>query len=477
MFRKLAQKVLATINRYGMLEDGMSVLVAVSGGRDSVSLLRCLRQLAIAPLARMKLEMAHFNHHIRGAESDEDERFVGELSAELGLPLRIGRADVGEQARRVGSNLEEVSRRARYAFLRETASRIKAARIATGHTLSDQAETVLMRLIRGTATEGLAAIHPVMDGLIIRPLIGVTREEITALCHEKGWAFREDSTNSDLGMLRNRIRLDLIPRLRELNPRVERTLGRLAETAALDEKYVDQIVRNLMNDVLISSSRGGMVIALGELHRHPPSIQSRVLREFVRSLRDDGRTLDHQRVMSTLRLIRSARSGTRIDLGQGVEAWREFNQIHLYRARPDKAPQPIPVIRDSPVRFGSFEMTITLARPEAEVTKADRQTVHHLDDTLLSARLSVRGRRPGDAYIPAHHRSKKKVKDLMIASRIPASLRAAWPLLVDAETDRVLCGPRLPVNRQFAASNAAERCALVRWKWLEAPLEGWLKSC
>ncbi|MBI4468423.1 MAG: tRNA lysidine(34) synthetase TilS [Acidobacteria bacterium] len=454
-----------------MLEAGMSVLVAVSGGRDSVVLARVLSRLAATRLSGCRLAIAHFNHRARGQASDADEAFVESLAVELGLPFHRGRLDVVGVARRERRNFEEVAREARYRFLRECAASIGAARIATGHTLSDQAETVLMRLIRGAGMDGLSAIHPVVDGLIIRPLINVSREETTRMCEAESWPFREDATNLDRRRVRNLIRLELLPWLRRLNPRVEEALGRLAQSALSDEECLDQIVSNLKKELVISLTAGELTIPAEALLETRPALRYRLIRESIRSLRPDRRTVDSRRLDSIQRLLAAGVSGRRIDIGEGMEVWMEFGTLRFRRCAPPG--ERVPVNENSPARFGAFIVSLSCGIRQGTGPE-DRESwnVHDLDGNLLPQELAIRCRRAGDAYTPVAHRTPKKVKDLMIASRIPASERAAWPLLVDAKADTIVCGPQLPLNRNFAPRDPAIRRARIRWERADLRLDG-----
>ena len=210
-------RVRKTIEKHSMLNPGDHVLVAVSGGADSVALLLCLHKLARAlPLS---LTIAHLNHRIRGQEGDADEDFVRSLSAGLHLPFCSEAIEVKKQAIEGKHNLEELARLKRYEFLRRTARRIGAQKIAVGHNLNDQAETVLFRFIRGSGIEGLSAIHPVVDGLVIRPLLDCSRKEIVEYLKQKGASYRDDSTNKDVQLARNRIRMELVPYLEKTSIR------------------------------------------------------------------------------------------------------------------------------------------------------------------------------------------------------------------------------------------------------------------
>ncbi len=258
----LLGKVRATLARYRMLEDGDLVVVAVSGGADSVALLHLLNELRAADYPRMRLHVAHLNHQLRGEEADADEAFVRQLAERLRLPFTGERQDVRAMARAEGRNVEEVAREVRYRFLRRVAAEVGARRIATGHTLTDQAETFLMRLLRGAGGEGLSGIHPIVDDLIIRPLLAVRREETHAYCHALGIAYRVDRSNFEAELWRTRVRQEILPRLMALNPRALEAIGRAAERLRVDEAYFDEVVGNLFPELIISRHDDAMRLSV-----------------------------------------------------------------------------------------------------------------------------------------------------------------------------------------------------------------------
>ena len=220
----LEVQVHKTIQEYNMLIPGEHVVVAVSGGADSTALLLCLHSLS-SDLA-LTLTVAHLNHRIRGLEGDADEEFVRQMSAELELPFVSDSVEVKREAAATRQNIEELARRMRYNFLCSTASRVGAQKIAVGHNMNDQAETALFRFMRGSGLEGLSGIHPVVDGLIIRPLLECSRESIFEYLKQQKALFKEDSSNKDLRYARNRIRGELLPYMESnFNPRLVPTIA------------------------------------------------------------------------------------------------------------------------------------------------------------------------------------------------------------------------------------------------------------
>ena len=220
--------MLKTIEDHGLIPKRGRVTVALSGGPDSVALVHILRELATDGTFDL-VGLAHFNHQLRGAAADEDEKFCREFAATLSLPIDVESTDVRVLARRYRTSIESAARQARYAFLERVAVRNRVERVAVGHTRDDQAETFILRLLRGAGTRGLSGIYPRM-GSIVRPLLDVGRYELRDYLRDKCIAFRDDESNRDLRILRNRVRHELIPYLeRRFSPGVVNVLGREAD--------------------------------------------------------------------------------------------------------------------------------------------------------------------------------------------------------------------------------------------------------
>ncbi|MCS6816022.1 MAG: tRNA lysidine(34) synthetase TilS [Blastocatellia bacterium] len=457
----LLAKVRATITRYGMLEDGDLIVVAVSGGPDSVALLHLLNELRDSAYPHLRLHVAHLNHQLRGEEADADEAFVQQLAERLDLPFTSERQDVRALAQAEGRNLEEVAREVRYAFLRRVAAEVGARRIATGHTLTDQAETFLMRLLRGAGIEGLSGIHPIVDDLIIRPLLAVRREETRAYCEALGIPYRVDRSNLELERWRNRVRQELLPRLLALNPRALEAIGRAAERLRVDETYFDEILGNVFPDAVISYERDMIRLSVEKLRALHPALRARALREAIRQLCGHTRRVTSQHVEALDQLLEPGKSGRRVLLPAAVIAWREFDALTFMR-RPQR-PQPYwRELRPSePIEVAGFVIRWERGRTEAPPS-SDRIVV--LDDERVPERLAVRSRRPGDRYVPVGRRRPLKLKTLMWAHRIPVSERDRWPLVVTADEDRIVCAPALPVAAEFAVHSETQRLAVIRFE-------------
>lgn len=295
------QTVKAYMTAHGMLPAGETarVLCACSGGADSTALLHLLRGMA-----GVEVVCAHFNHCLRGAESDRDENFVRELCADWGIEFRAGRGDVAAYAKEHGLGIEAAARELRYRFLQETADNCGCTRIATAHTAGDNAETVLFHLIRGAGTAGLSGIPPVR-GNVIRPLLGVTRAEILEYLGAHGLSHVEDSSNADPRYARNALRRNVLPALEQINGAAVEHICAAAELLREDEEYLDGIAKNFINKHYVN-----LKLPIPPLLNVPKPVAMRVLRRLARNP-------GHDHLERVYELCRAGRDRAMLDLPGG----------------------------------------------------------------------------------------------------------------------------------------------------------------
>lgn len=342
---RFLEKILHILKKYPMLEAGDNLIVGVSGGMDSVSLLHALNRLK--SILGFRLHVVHFNHHLRGAESLRDAQFVEKLAGELALPYTLGSGSVKDFAQSHKMSIEEAARTLRYRFFYRVAEKIGANKIATAHTADDQAETLLLRLLQGAGLDGLSGIRPMFShvenitfsssgneeekifwrGQIIRPLIQITREEIRSFVEEEGLEYVQDSSNLDRRYLRNRIRWDLLPLLkREFNPNI---ITRLAVTADLlrdDLHLLDELTEEYYPQVCKMAGQGEIWI-----DRHPftqlhPALQKRILRRSFEKLTGLIQGLESVHVQAARELLSSGETGKSIHLPGGVVLRLSYGQ-------------------------------------------------------------------------------------------------------------------------------------------------------
>jgi len=476
MSKSLRQRVMETIRRHRMFRAGDRVGLAVSGGADSVALLLLLEELR--ETLGVTLLVIHFNHLLRGVESDADELFVAALAAQRGMEFVAGRGDVAAAAGRSGANLEEVARQLRYEFLEGVVASGRAARVAVAHTSDDQAETVLAHILRGTGLAGLASIYPVA-GKIVRPLLGIRRQELRDYLTRRGQEWREDATNRDLQRLRARIRERLLPLLEgEFQPGVVPHLAELATRAREDEAFWAALVEERFR-ALVSKQEEGWIVRVSDLLAPLPGIASvsggadapeaalsrRLVRRIYEATKGDRRQLTRKHVEQVLALATESTSGHRTQLPDSVEVERSFDLLRFRcvpagsgktRRRADaealtyelnvEVRRGAPATVTVPAIRSRFELKVVDWPPTASDTSALADV---LDADLVRPPLVLRNWRPGDAYRPRGSRRSHKLKRLLLEHRVALRDRAGWPVLTSA--GHVAWARGLPPAEEFAA--------------------------
>jgi tRNA(Ile)-lysidine synthase len=427
----LLARIARFIERHAMFRAGQTAGVAVSGGADSVCLLHVL--LELAPRWDLRLRVLHLNHNLRGEESRADAAFVAALSERLGLPVTVGEADFSA----ISGNLEQAAREARLGFFRERMAAGEVDCVALGHTLSDQAETVLFRFLRGAGSAGLAGIRPVTAGPIVRPLLEVDRAEVEGFLRERGIAWREDSSNGDPRFARNRIRRQLLPQLiREWNPALARKLAQTADWARAEEAWWEREVDRLAGGLLVQ--RGGAVyLEAGPVAALPLAAGRRLVRRAIEIAKGDLRGVNFGHIGSILDLVSSPR-GHGCAHAPGLAVVRSFDWLRF--ATPGAAlggdPYRQPASVPGRLRVPGTGLEVRLELIEKPETSDDKDYVYNsglggLDWQRLSGPLEWRSWRAGDRYRPSGSTGEEKVKALFQRARIPLWERRLWPVLTD----------------------------------------------
>lgn len=411
--------VLTEIRKQGLLKEGEPVVAAVSGGPDSVALLLVLNQLRHA--LALDLVAAHLNHQLRGRDSDGDQEFVDRLCREQGVALFVKRCATRSQAKQAGRNLEDFARLQRYEFLFEVARR-QGARVATGHNLNDQAETFLMKLVRGAGPGGLSGIYPLRVNCgdppvtVIRPLLRCKREDILGYLGRQGQEFRRDQSNEDLSLDRNWVRGQLVPMLaRQLNPGLLLTLGRTAGLFREIEDFLSEEGRKAWGRCGSQDGRD-VLLEIPRLETQPPILQKEVVREAIRQCKGSLRDVSLQHVEEAIALARGG-SGKQLHLPGQVRAQKEFQQLRFSTApSPALFSYPLPVPGE--VRVPEVGKQVLTRRVSAEQVPGGGVLF-----AFEGERLTVRNRRPGDRYRTSLKSPERKLKKLLWERRIPRSRR------------------------------------------------------
>lgn len=441
MSRIIQETFKKTIREYNLLEKKDKILIAYSGGLDSTGLLSLL--LELRKEWAFRLFLGHFNHKLRqSAEDDED--FVKQVAQKFSIPLFVDHKDVRNYAQSKKINLEEAGRELRYDFLKKTALEIGKAKIATAHTMTDQAETFLMRLMRGSGLRGLGSIFPV-KGEIIRPLIQIEREEIELFLKKKKMPFRIDETNFDRRFLRNRIRLELIPYIREnYEPQIVSQLGRTASIIREENVFLEKIGKEKARGAILRKNNQHLLDSKS-LSSLPKALARRVVQEFISDLKGDLREISFEDVESVLNL----KEGKERPIKKDIVLRREQGLIFLKK-------KPHPKIRyeyswngKSPLEIRELKLRFMGKRIKRGKSplRFDDNTTAFLDLDKLRFPLLVRSRQDGDRYRPLGAPGMKKLKEIMRAKRIPLTERERRPVFLSGGDIVWILG--LPVSEKF----------------------------
>ena len=428
----LQERVLRTIQREVLITPGDRVVVALSGGADSVALMRLLSDLA-ATASFEVVGVAHLNHQLRDT-ADADEQFCRGLAGRLSLRCLVSRADVTGLASRERISVEEAGHRERYAFFLRAAASLRADRIATAHTRDDQAETYLMRLLRGAGPVGLSGIHP-RSGDVVRPLLDVSKSDLREYLSANGQVFREDETNRDVTVTRNRIRHELVPFLeRQFSPSIVDVLVREAKIARYDAEWLEGQA-DAAASVIVRYSDGVAVLDRGGLLDQPVALARRIVKRALE--RVAGRRVGFDHVERLLAV--AAESVAEVDL-PGCRASITHGHVTIGPPGPRRP-------RSTPSTGFAYSLQIPgeVEIPEAKMTVAVERVTGGSPTTGMSARgeavyvaggqvtapLIVRSWRPGDAFRPLGLGGHKKLQDLFVDRKIDRQSRRKVPIVAD----------------------------------------------
>ena len=396
--------VKALTTEYDMIPSGGVVLCAVSGGADSMCLLHLLS--AMGAVGGFTLAAAHYNHHLRGGESDRDEQFVADWCAAHAIPCHLGSGDVAGEAKRLGQGLEETARQMRYAFLRETAERVGASRIATAHNADDNAETLLLHLVRGTGLQGLTGIAP-RRGNLVRPLLTTPRSEIEAYVAENAVPFVEDSTKSDTAYTRNKLRHTVMPLLRELNPRLTESMSDTIRYLRSDNDFLNAQAAMVCQNARWAEDN--VVIEARFIADAPGAVAPRAARRLLEMMGDGDTDCSAAHLNAIVDLTRGDDPSAVCFLPGGLLVQRVYKDL-LFTTEADPVPfEPVELHPgENPIPGTGWTVSVSPTCP----------------------RLTARPRKVGDE-IALPGRGTKTIKKLFIDEKIPRRIREQIPVVAD----------------------------------------------
>lgn len=436
-----------TIAKYRMLEAGDRVLVGVSGGADSVALLRILKELEYV------VGVAHLNHGLRGADSDGDEQFVAELSSRLGVPFFTRRIAIQP----TDGNIEAAGRVARKEFFRTVCNEHGFTKIAIAHTRDDRIETCLLHLLRGAGLEGMVSMSPV-NGITIRPLIESSHEEVCRYLLDAKQEWRTDATNLDTTFSRNRLRHEFIPKLAEsFNPRLVETLSRTVELLQDEDEWMRELAGNWLakHSGQVSKSEG-VAVNTAALNVAPLALARRAIRMALRQAGSDLVDVSFDRIESIRSLLADGKSGKTIQMPGGFVAERTFDQLVFRQIREPVAEfnyeLPIPGTVHIPELGKMFRAAIVDIDAVQQGSGNDPRVF--VDGGSLGPCVKIRTWKPGDYYKPVGWPGGK-LKKLFQRAQVPRNQRGRWPVFVSDST--VVWVASFPVSREFAPSGRSQK--------------------
>ncbi len=441
------------IENYRLFERGERILVGVSGGADSVALLHLLLQ--VRRKYDLEIIVGHFNHKLRGQESDEDEEFVRDLASQLDLAYISESASAGEQVF-ARPSVEAWARDRRYEFFTRMSRVHQITKVALGHTMNDQAETVLMRLVRGAGSLGLAGIPYLRDGLFVRPLIRVGRDEVLKFLAEQQLSYREDSSNNQDKYLRNRVRRELLPLLKEkYNPRIVELLSNTANILREDTESRQRcIVETFEREAAVSAR--GIAWHLGRFGRLPKGLQKDLVRYSLLKVKGNIDSISARHVDQILDLTRGHKSGRYLEIHK-VRITREYHQLyfeqtHMARETGVSYHYHLQIPGQTKLAETQSVFQACFAKDLDERNFVQRWEFYVSADEVRSG-IWIRNWQAGDAYRPVGKSRTKKIKELFSQKKIPRHLRSAWPVIgID---DKIIFVKGFPVSADRSVREAS----------------------
>lgn len=454
--KKILGKVTKTIKKYSMLSGREIVLVGISGGPDSVCLLHILNELKDA--WQLTLHALYIDHGLRPDETPYEIEFCKGLTGSLKIPFTVEAVDVRAFSQRERLNLQESARNLRYLTFEEHAHQVDADRIATGHHATDQAETIIMQMLRGSGIKGLSGISPVR-GKIIRPLIELERKEIEQYLDKQGSKYIMDSSNLQMDYLRNRLRHEVMPLLNKFNPNLTKTLCRTADILREENDYIETTVTKSLMRLISRKCEDTIELFLTPLEYIDQVILRRALMRVIdetRGLREIG----FDQIQEIISLIRGGSSGSRIYLPRGIRAIKGYSTLAITASLPKKLKEYTLEVPGETLLKESGLVLISSIGEESSIPYDRNEAVFDAD--MLHFPLKIRSRRPGDFFYPFGFAKRKKLQDFFVDEKVPRDARDTIPLLISGEDIIWVVGYRTDERYKVESSSRRVLRILVR---------------
>ncbi|GAA0181561.1 tRNA lysidine(34) synthetase TilS [Clostridium sediminicola] len=426
-------KVKETIKKYNMIEEDDLIIVALSGGPDSVALLHILYELK--DKLKIRIVAAHVNHGLRGKDSDDDEKYVSEICSKYDIPLYSKRFDIHQIAKTKGLSCEMAGRESRYDYFSALMKKISANKIALAHHANDQAETILMRLIRGSGIEGLIGIKPVRDKIFIRPLISITRKKIENYCEDNKLLPRIDKTNYETIYSRNKVRLELIPYIEEnFNGDITNTLNRFADIMKDDNDYLETIASQKMDGYCLENSNE-IKISKEAFNEHR-AILSRILRNTIKKIKGNLKNIEKKHIDDIIQ-IQQKETGKVLSLPDNVQIMNTYRDIIVRKKLEVKKSLDyknleyrLEINKRNFIQSECFTVKMKLIESKSgkKILK-NNKFIKYFDYDKANNDIILRYRKNGDKFSPLGMKGRKKVKDYFMDLKIPQHERDRIPMI------------------------------------------------
>ncbi|KEH94391.1 MULTISPECIES: tRNA lysidine(34) synthetase TilS [Clostridium] len=441
----MIEKVINTIKCNNMFEVNDKVVVALSGGPDSICLLHILHTLKDE--LNISIVAAHVNHCLRGEAADNDEMYVKKICEELGIQCFVKREDVHRISKERGISCEMAGREVRYQFFEEVLHKINGNKIAIAHNANDQAETVLMRILRGTGLEGLVGIRPVRDNIFVRPIINLTRDEIENYCDINKLNPRIDKTNFENIYTRNKIRLELIPYIQKnFNSDVIEVLNRFSDTVKVDNEYINNVAKEKYNEYSEISEE--KIILKGQLFKEHEAILTRVIRIAIKNIKGNLNNLEKNHIYDIIDIQKKS-TGKYIMLPSGIRVTNNYGDIYVYKEEKKHKVQKINkevelnLLEENVLTNHKLKITLDIIKSKEDIKFDKNPLIKYFDYDKIKGVIKLRYRKNGDKFMPFGMSGSKKLKDLFIDLKIPKERRDSIPLITFGDDIAWIVGYRI----------------------------------
>lgn len=430
----MIEKVVETIEKYRMIEAGDNIILGLSGGVDSMALLHILLEIKKQGLYDFNLHLVHVNHGVRGELAKRDQKFTEKVAQDLGLPFYTINVSMENYAKEHKITSEEAGRILRYGFFNEVIDSLGQGKIAVAHNLNDQAETLIMRFLRGTGIDGLRGIEH-RNSNIIRPILDITREELEAYIARKKIEITEDHTNFQAIYTRNKIRLEIIPYIEEnFNPNIIRTLERTAYLAEIDSNFLEKTSEKRYNEIVKKEEKNRITLGFSKFKLEDISIKQRIIRKAILDINSDLQGISESQISLILDIFNRGETGKQVNISNNIIARVSYDDLVIEKNLSFEVEDFKYKLEDKLFidEIGYKFNVKTISRKDFQASSKKKNT-RYFDYDKIKSELFIRNRRNGDRFVPFGMNGSKKIKDYFVDEKIPREERDSIPLIVDGD--------------------------------------------